>query len=267
MKTAPPPLEPALDRMTPLDGGEVFSRLWPASAPAAPLILLFHDSLGSVELWRDFPAQLRAATGCAVLAYDRLGHGRSSGRAALPALDFIHREALALSGLLTSWNIGRFIAFGHSVGGAIAAHCAALQAPACLALITESAQAFVEERTTRGIRAARQQLSQPEQREKLRRYHGDKADWVLDAWVQTWLAPGFASWDLAAELPALHCPLLAIHGEDDEYGSAAHPQRYLGLTQGPAELRLLPGVRHLPHREQPALVAGTVAGFLHRHLN
>ncbi|MCS3804073.1 pimeloyl-ACP methyl ester carboxylesterase [Chromobacterium alkanivorans] len=263
MKSAPPA---AQDRMTPLDGGEVFSRLWPAAAPAAPLILLFHDSLGCVELWRDFPAQLRAASGCAVLAYDRLGHGRSSPRAQWPELDFIRREALLLTELLAGWNIGRFIAFGHSVGGAIAAHCAALRPAACQALITESAQAFVEERTLGGIRAAQQQLSRPEQREKLRRYHGDKADWVLNAWVRTWLAPGFAGWNLAAELPALHCPLLAIHGEEDEYGSALHPRRYLSLSRAAAELLLLPGVRHLPHREQPELVAGAVAGFLRRRL-
>jgi pimeloyl-ACP methyl ester carboxylesterase len=47
-----------------------------AEAAKAPLVLM-HDSLGSVDLWREFPAQLAAATGREVIAYDRLGFGHS----------------------------------------------------------------------------------------------------------------------------------------------------------------------------------------------
>jgi len=43
----------------------------------APIVLL-HDSLGCVGLWKDFPESLARETGRAVYAYDRLGYGRSS---------------------------------------------------------------------------------------------------------------------------------------------------------------------------------------------
>jgi hypothetical protein len=62
----------------------------------------------------------------------------------------------------------------------------------CAALVTESAQSFVEDRTLTGIRAARAAFEQPGQVERLERYHGAKARWVLDAWIGTWLDPVFA---------------------------------------------------------------------------
>ena len=42
-----------------------------------PTIVFLHDSLGSVQLWRDFPEKLAKATQCNVLMYDRLGYGKS----------------------------------------------------------------------------------------------------------------------------------------------------------------------------------------------
>ena len=56
----------------------------------------------------------------------------------------------------------------------------------------------------------------PGQVERLARYHGDKARWVLDAWIGSWLHPGFASWTLAEVLPRVACPVLALHGALDE---------------------------------------------------
>ncbi|WP_349618201.1 alpha/beta fold hydrolase [Azotobacter salinestris] len=247
--------------------GRVFARAWtPAVAtqeePQSPIVL-FHDSLGCVELWRGFPARLSASTGRKVIAYDRLGFGRSAPRRDRPTFAFIAEEAERhFPAVREQLAIRRFVAFGHSVGGGMAVHCASRFADACEALITESAQAFVEDRTLAGLREAKALFGQEDQFARLGKYHGDKARWVLDAWLDTWLSPAFASWSLAPVLPGVGCPLLAIHGLDDEYGSPRHPELIAQLAGGPARAEVLADTRHVPHREREQAVLELVAGFL-----
>ena len=220
----------------------------------APPIVLFHDSLGSVELWRDFPAVLAKATGRAVIAYDRLGFGRSDPHPGRLANDFVHSEAReGFRALREQLGIDDFIAFGHSVGGGMAVACAAAFPDACRALITESAQAFVEDRTVAGIVAAKASFAKPGQLDRLRKYHGDKAEWVLHAWIDTWLADDFAQWNLDDDLRHVACPTLAMHGLQDEFGSTRHPERIASLVAGPASMHLLE-CGHVPHRELPGVV-------------
>jgi pimeloyl-ACP methyl ester carboxylesterase len=244
--------------------GRLFARSWTpdAAAPAAP-VLLFHDSLGSVELWRDFPAALAQATGRRVVAYDRLGFGRSDPCTDTLTPAFVRHESVVnVPALCAQLDIARFVAFGHSVGGAMAVETAAAFGARCAALVTESAQTFAEDRTLAGIRVAKAQFAEPGQRERLARWHGDKARWVLDAWTETWLSPAFADWSIHAVLPSVRCPVLAIHGEDDEYGSPVHPRRIAASVAGPAEVLLLPGCGHVPHREQPEPVLDALCRFL-----
>lgn len=245
-------------------GGRLFARAWsgPGAAEAAPLVLL-HDSLGSVELWRDFPERLCAATRRTVIAYDRLGFGRSDPHPGRLSLDFIADEAAAgFASLRAHFRLDRFVLFGHSVGGGMAVNIAARSGHGCVALITESAQAFVEDRTVRGIEEARESFRDALQFERLDRYHGDKARWVLDAWVDSWLHPEFAGWSLAPVLPMLRCPALVIHGEDDEYGSPAHPRLIAELAGSRVDLQILARTRHVPHRERPDEVLSLVSCFL-----
>lgn len=246
-----------------LPAGRVFARLWsPFEASGSP-ILLFHDSLGCVELWRGFPAALSLRTGRRVIAYDRLGFGKSDARSGSPDSDFIAAEAsIAFPALRAQLGIDRFVAFGHSVGGGMAVHCAARFGESCDALITESAQAFVEDRTLQGIREAQVLFEDAAQVERLGKYHGDKARWVLAAWIDIWLSPGFADWSLDAVLPQVRCPVLAIHGADDEYGSPRHPERIGRLSGGPAQVVVMPDARHVPHREREAVVLDRIAAFL-----
>ncbi len=249
--------------------GRLFARRWwPEDAPrqGSPVVLL-HDSLGCVELWRDFPAALSRATGREVIAYDRLGFGQSAARSARPGLDFVREEAaFHLPVVCEQLGVRRFVALGHSVGGGMAIQCAAeaatAGAPDCEALVTLAAQVFPEDRTLAGIRVAREQFRDPRQIERLARYHGDKAPWVLDAWIGTWLDPDFSAWSLAGVLPRVRCPALAIHGERDEYGSTLHPELIGQLASGPVRVEILPGVGHVPHREQPAEVLSLLGGFL-----
>lgn len=228
----------------------------------APIVLL-HDSLGCIALWRDFPAQLAQATGRAVIAYDRLGFGQSDPHPAKLPPSFVFDEAQHdFRRVREALGFDRFIAFGHSVGGGMAVACAAAYPQACVALITESAQAFVEERTLAGIRAAREGFAQASQFERLARYHGDKTAWVLSAWIDTWLAPDFADWSLDDFLPQVTCPTLVIHGSEDEFGSAQHPRRIAAGVAGPATLHLLDGVGHVPHREQSEPLLALIAEWL-----
>jgi len=244
--------------------GRIYACSWIPSnmrLAAAPIVL-FHDSLGCVELWRDFPADLSAATGRQVIAYDRLGFGKSDPRGARPTLDFIADEAETyFPAVREQLGIGRFIAFGHSVGGAMAIHCAAAFAAECEALITESAQVFPEELTLRSIAEAKEQFRDETQIARLAKYHGDKAAWVLDAWTENWLDAEFASWSLDTVLPRVTCPVLAIHGNQDEYGSTCHAEIIGKLSNGPAQVEVVPDTRHVPHRERPTVVLELMSRF------
>ncbi|TFF33792.1 alpha/beta fold hydrolase [Pseudomonas sp. RIT623] len=247
--------------------GRLYAQTWiPAAAQAVPIILM-HDSLGCVALWRDFPEQLAQASGHPVIAYDRLGFGRSDAHPGDLRPGFVEAEASeGFAALLAQRAIGPFIVFGHSVGGGMAMACAATHAERCRGVITESAQAFVEARTLAGIRAAEQQFAAPGQLQRLQRYHGDKAEWVLRAWIDTWLSADFANWNLDQVLAQLRCPLLSLHGDQDEFGSLAHPQRLAELAAGAVQVQVLEGGGHVPHRQQPCWVLEAAVGFFQRSI-
>lgn len=268
---AAPPDAPCEDRFVALDGGRVFVRRWDPPGPgrvdggslAAPApILMLHDSLGSVDIWRDFPSRLCRGTGRPVLAYDRLGFGKSDPRVGRPSLDFVAEEVPFMLALLRALDVGRFVALGHSVGGGMAVELAAARPDACEALITLAAQIHAEDRTLDGIRAAREQFQDPRQVERLARYHGDKTHWVLDAWIGCWLDPGFLRWSVDRALARVRCPVLAIHGDRDEYGSTSHAHGIGRMAGGPVQVEVMQDVGHVPQREQPEVVVARIARFL-----
>jgi pimeloyl-ACP methyl ester carboxylesterase len=247
-------------------GGRLFARVWGDWQPpqVRPPIVLIHDSLGSVELWRDFPSSLAAATRHPVVAYDRLGFGRSDPHpSVLETIGFIRDEArTGLPALRAGLAIDRMILFGHSVGGAMALVAAVELSAATVGVITESAQVFAEGHTLTAIRAAKSTFAAPRQIERLARYHGAKAGWVVNAWTGTWLAPAFASWTLDDDLPCVRCPILAMHGDRDQYGSLAHPARIQALVPTPGDIVILDGCGHVPHREYPDAVLRAAQTFV-----
>lgn len=244
--------------------GRMYARRWEPASPAsdAPIVLL-HDSLGCMELWRSFPSALAEGTRRRVIAYDRLGFGKSDARTDRLSAGFIREEAREFfPRVREQMEFDRFVLFGHSVGGGMGVHCAAEFPDACEGLITESAQAFVEENTREGLLAAKALFAQPEQFERLARYHGEKARWVLDAWIETWLSPAFERWSLDDVLVRVKCPTLAMHGSEDEYGSARHPERIARGTGG--EMVIIEGAGHVPHREREGWVVERVREHLTR---
>lgn len=248
----------------PLEGGRIFVKTWTPEAPSSKApVLMLHDSLGCVDLWRGFPEALCERLGRKIIAYDRLGFGRSDARTERPSLRFVEEEAEEVFPRLhVALRLEGFALLGHSVGGGMAANIAARHPEACEALVTVSAQAFVEERTVAGIERAKRQFEGPAQFARLSRYHGDKAPWVLDAWTGTWLSPAFADWSLFEVLPQVACPVLAVHGESDEYGSHRFPESIAERTSGPASALILENCGHIPHREQPEVLLDAVGAFL-----
>lgn len=250
-----------------IEGGTLHAQSWhPENTASTVPLVLFHDSLGCIQLWRGFPEQLAQHCQRPVIAYDRLGFGLSDTHPSRLTNDFIRDEAdTAFSALQQYFGFNQCIVFGHSVGGAMAAECAAHYPEVCLALVTESSQAFVEPHTLQGIRQAQQNFAQPEQLERLARYHGDKAAWVLSAWIDTWLQESYQHWALDNTLRQIRCPVLVLHGEHDEFGSLAHPQRFASLPHGPTEFHLLDNCGHVPHREQPERVLSLLSDFIQQH--
>ncbi|BFM09223.1 alpha/beta fold hydrolase [Halioxenophilus aromaticivorans] len=246
--------------------GKLFAKRWlPTDVDNTDLapILLFHDSLGCVDLWRDFPQTIARATGRVVIAYDRLGFGKSDSFSGLLASDFVFSEAsVGFASVCQHFNIKKVVCFGHSVGGGMAVACAAAYPEICNGVITESAQAFVEDRTLEGIRTAKEGFRDINQLQRLSKYHGDKAKWVLNAWTETWLSENFRNFSLNEVLPKVKCPVLAIHGDLDEYGSVLHPQIISERCSAPSTMKIIANSGHVPHREKQAEVINTVVSFL-----
>ncbi|MDN7356261.1 alpha/beta fold hydrolase [Acetobacter senegalensis] len=245
--------------------GQIFVKTWSPICAGTPdksdsPILLLHESLGCVALWKNFPAQLASVTSRRVIAYDRLGFGRSDPHPGTIDRSFVFQEGHEfLPAFCARAGISRFVACGHSVGGSMAVTAAACLPQICEALITLSALSFVEERTIQGVETARRIFQNPLSFEKLERYHGTKARWVLDSWVNTWLSPEFSTWDLNAVAAAVCCPILALHGEFDEYGSIAQAKR---IVRQSGRLKVLPQMGHMLHRDNPELIAELIAEFL-----
>lgn len=251
-----------IDHQVEVDGGQVFARQWqPLQPTALAPVLLLHDSLGAVEMWKQFPEQLCLASGRAVFAYDRLGFGRSSARLGLPGVGFVRDEgARVLPELCRALGLERAVLCGHSVGGGMAVEAAVAAPQRHPALVTIAAQAFVEQSTRDGIIEAKRTFADPWVMQRLEAYHGDKARWVVDAWTRVWLSEAFADWNLDEALAHLQVPTLAIHGSRDEYGSPEHPRRIAAHAAG--RVHLLDGVGHVPHRECTDRLVQVVAEFL-----
>lgn len=254
------------DRMVGPRGGRRFVREWmparDAATVAAPPLVLFHESLGCVPLWKSFPESLARATGRRVIAYDRLGFGRSDALEQRPGFDFIAREGAETVPLLQEeLGFTQFVACGHSVGGCMAVETAASLQAHCVGLITIAAQSFVEERTLDGVRDAEPLFLTDESLARLARHHGEKARFVVEFWTRTWLDPAFAGWTLDDALSRVICPVLAVHGEADQYGSTEHARRIAGER---GDLLVMEGAGHILHREREADLVAAVAAFLSR---
>ena len=251
-----------------LDGSRLEAAWWGPGPEAAPTILLLHEGLGSVSLWRDFPARLAAATGCGVFAFSRFGYGQSDGAALPRPLDYLQAEGRAvLPRVLDAAGLRRGILLGHSDGASIAVIQAGARADSRVrGLVLLAPHVIVEEVTLAGVRAARRRWEAGGLRERLARHHRDPEAAFL-GWNDAWSDPRFpAGFDLRPDVARIRVPLLVIQGEADPYGTAAQVQAIEQAARCPVESRLLPGIGHAPHQEAPEVVLQAVAGFAARLL-
>lgn len=217
-----------------------------------PTLVMLHEGLGSVAMWRDFPQRLADATACETLAFSRYGYGCSDSLQEQRPIDFMHREAQqTLPELLTKLGIERPLLFGHSDGGSIALIHAGSGFPVS-GLIVLAPHLFVEDLSVSSIAAAKLAFETTDLRGRLVRYHND-VDGAFWGWNDIWLDPDFRAWNIEPFVSRITCPLLALQGEDDEYGTSRQIRRIAELAPQ-AEVLLLQDCRHSPHRDQAQAV-------------
>jgi pimeloyl-ACP methyl ester carboxylesterase len=226
--------------------------------PAAPSLVLLHEGLGSVGLWRGFPEQLQRATCLRTVAFSRFGHGRSDPPPRRRTTTFMHEEALeVLPAVLGRLGLERPILVGHSDGGSIALIHAAEYDVTGLVLLAP--HVFVEEICVAAI-AEVAAAFEDRLRERMARHHDDPAV-TFGGWADVWLDPDFRRWSLEPLLPSITAPTLLIQGRDDEYGTLAQIDAIAAAVSGPAETLVVPG-GHSPHLEQPGTVLRSIERFV-----
>lgn len=231
-----------------INGQEIYYELYQKSEEAEYLVFL-HEGLGSVAQWKNFPKEFFESTSLNVLVYDRSGYGKSAAVPQNYPSDYVRYEAhTILPQLLEQLNIKTCHLFGHSDGATMALLFAAYHPQKCLSVISEAAHVIIEDMSVEGIRKIRA-LYQDKIQKPLQKYHGNKTDWVFYHWADTWINPAFKTWNMNQELSQIQCPVLAIQGEDDEYGSPKQLEIIKELS--PAEIHLLPNCGHIPHFQKP----------------
>jgi pimeloyl-ACP methyl ester carboxylesterase len=275
-----------------VDGGTLETGWWGPGPAEAPTIVLLHEGLGSVALWRDVPARLAAATGWGVFAYSRFGYG-DSDTAPLPRpMTYMHDEAQAvLPQVLRAAGIERAVLIGHSDGGSIAAiHAgssglsrqdgsgpvmlqrAAINGPETpgqadgramrlLGIVTIAAHFIVEDLNIASIRQIRAEYETGDLRQRLARYHRD-VDTAFRGWNDAWLDPRFRAFDITGFLPHIGVPVLALQGEVDPYGTDEQLRVLEAKVQAPITVRLIGGARHSPHLEAADETLSAIISFI-----
>ena len=252
-------------------GGHRLRAQWRGPAAGdAPTLVFLHEGLGSIGQWKDVPARVGSATGCGVLVYDRWGYG---GSEALPPpharpVDFMQREGLTtLPELLDAAGLGRVALVGHSDGATIALLAASTGEARIRAVVSIAAHLFAEDAGLASIARVRRAWGETDLRARLAKYHGDNVDGAFLGWANVWLDPAFRAFNIERDMAGVKCPVLAIQGTDDEYGSAAQIEAISRAVAGPVETLMAPGAGHAPHFEAWPVVGDAMTRFLAAALN
>jgi pimeloyl-ACP methyl ester carboxylesterase len=246
-----------------VQGRRLETAWWGPDADAAPTLLLLHEGLGCIALWRDFPDALAATTGCGVFAYSRFGYGGSDSVTLPRPITYMHDEALEiLPRVLDAARIQRAVLIGHSDGGSIAAiHAGAVHDPRVAGVVTIAAHFFVEDVNIASIAAIRDSYEQGDLRQRLARYHRD-VDVAFRGWNGAWLDPRFRAFDITEHAARIQVPVLALQGMDDPYGTPEQLRVLEQVASCPLETRLIAGARHAPHLEARDATLEAIAPFV-----
>jgi pimeloyl-ACP methyl ester carboxylesterase len=250
--------------------GVALEYLWLGPSPGdAPTLILLHEGLGCVSLWKDFPERLARATGLGVMAYSRAGYGRSDSSPLPRPLSFMHTEGMStLSRVLDAADIRETVLVGHSDGASIALiHAGGAGNARVKGLALMAPHVIVEEVTLAGIRAAREDYVKTDLRHHLARHHGENVDCAFWGWNGVWLNPEFRQWNLEGFLPPIRVPVLLIQGEEDNFGTVLQLETIERALSEQAEVLMLPDCGHSPFRDQPEATLGAISTFVARCLS
>lgn len=246
---------------------DIETRWISASAADRPLLVFLHEGLGSVSMWRDYPALLCQALDWHGLVYSRPGYGRSTPRPAEQHWqpDFLERQASeVLPALLRELGVHQTYRevwlLGHSDGGSIALIHAARHPGSVQGLIVVAPHVMVEDISVRSIQQAREAYLQTDLKARLARHHQDP-DSAFWGWNDVWLSPVFRGWSIEDLLPLIRCPVLAVQGSADEYGTLAQIER-IGALAPLATTHVMPGCGHSPHRDRPDELNRAIKAFV-----
>ena len=239
-----------------------------AQSHDTPLAVFLHEGLGSLAMWRDWPQTLCERLGMRGLVYSRPGYGHSTPRPHTEhwSVDFMHHQAHdVLPALLDALGVdaktrARMWVIGHSDGGSIALLYAAAFPAALAGAVAIAPHVFVEDVSIDSIREAKRAYETTALRERLARYHAD-VDSAFYGWNDIWLDPAFRAWNIVERLSAIRCPLLAVQGHDDHYGTMAQIET-IAAQVPQAQLAKLNGCGHSPHRDAPDALNDAIASFV-----
>jgi pimeloyl-ACP methyl ester carboxylesterase len=243
--------------------GRALNYEWIEGDRARPVLVFLHEGLGSIRQWRDFPQKVARATGCAALVYDRYGYGQSEVlQEARRQVGFMHDEALiALPEFLKNASVANPVLVGHSDGASIALIHAGAGFPV-RKVVAMAPHVFIEPVCLSSIQKAAQTFETTDLPARLGKYHQD-ARKTFYGWADVWLDPNFERWDIRDDyLPNVACPVLAIQGHGDEYGTMAQLDEIARRVKGPCELLKLDNCGHSPFRDQPERVLEKIVSFV-----
>jgi pimeloyl-ACP methyl ester carboxylesterase len=238
-----------------------------SDAPDAQLLVFLHEGLGSVAMWRDFPEQLCQQGGFAGLVFSRSGYGQSTARRNDETwpMDQLRIQAHEhLPALFAALSINTAVRepwlFGHSDGGTIALLYAAQFPNDVAGIIVLAPHIVIEQLSLDSIASAKTSYETTVLKERLGKFHAN-VDSAFYGWNDMWLNPAFTVCDTHAVLPCISCPVLAIQGVDDVYGTMAQID---GIKSAVVHTQLLKLAHcgHSPHRDQAASVTQAVTQFV-----
>lgn len=228
-----------------------------------PTLVLLHEALGHIELWKDFPQLLADNTGLDLFVYERRGYGRSSPITLPRPDDYLEQEGRDwLKPVLDAAGLDQVVLVGHSDGGSIALIGAACLPERVVAVITEAAHIRIDPLTRAGIIETVELYNSTDLPNKLARYHGERTDLLFRAWHETWLRERFQPLDLTCWLKDIQCPALIIQGEDDQYGERAQVDDIVSGIGESAEALFLPNCGHVPHLQAQQATLKAMCRFI-----
>jgi pimeloyl-ACP methyl ester carboxylesterase len=231
--------------------------------PDEPVLILLHEGLGSITQWKDFPERLAEKCGYQVLLYDRPGYGSSEEVTTPRKLDYLHHEAAFLNDLVRYFSLKHYFLLGHSEGGSITLIHAAGNPEGLHKVITLAANTRYEDKMLPAITEVVKTYEQTGSKLKqaLEKHHGRKTDTVFYAWSKVWTAPFFSVWNIRKELKQIRVPVMAIHGDNDQYSSSLQTD-LIKENIPSAEIVSIKKCSHHPHVDHPDAVTALICDFL-----